>query len=57
MSETWHMVYGKKILQVCHIDEINFCYGYIDAINVEEKYENIWPGFGMVETLGMLKTS
>jgi hypothetical protein len=41
VSETWCMVHGKKVPQVRHIYKINFCYGNIDAINAEEKDENI----------------
>ncbi len=37
VSETWRIVHGKKVPQVCHIYEINFCYGNIDAINAEER--------------------
>ena len=27
------MVHGKKVPQVCRMDEINFCYDNIDVIN------------------------
>jgi len=40
VSATWRIVHGKRIPQVDHIDEINFYYGNIDAINAEEGYEN-----------------
>jgi hypothetical protein len=40
VSAPWHMVPGKKVPQVCHIYEVNFCDSTIDAINAEEGDEN-----------------